>query len=179
MLVGGAFIYTGGCIGIIYVVDRNHLTLGYDLSMCVAYVIVADVTVSGIMVDGIDAEDYVLLTRQGPQCENPHGMEEFLDCCKGRHSTDEQDFRDAEMVILRITDGSISNHDIDIHGQKEVRQVKHFKGYAVYGDNKVVETIISAEHIKNLKKHTKVIWANQKPYILNGVHISRSKTSGE
>lgn len=104
------------------------------------------------------------------------GNEINTDKAKPLSDIDTQKFTKADMVVI----GTTKCKEFDVLQQKLVNQkqklyedykqadeVFEYPLWAIYG-NVVVESSIHKGNIKELKEHTKIVWANNKPYILNG-----------
>ena len=157
--------------------------------------IVAGMTVSGIMIDGIgiggsggfrtqepgtaiDGKGEVLLTHRTRCVNNHETIGVMCEQCDGSHTMTSQDFDDAEMVVIRKKPYATTCNGID--GQSNIHEklfVNHFKLFAIYG-SKIIESEISGDLVHELSKKTKIIWADRKPYILNGDHASHINYGG-
>ncbi len=136
--------------------------------------IVAGMTVSGIMVDGISEDGEVVIYGKN-ECKNGcDGVDVQCKECAGSSGMGQQDFLDADMIVVRAEKFASSPERLD---KTRFMHDHIFKAFAIYG-NKVVETEIRGARIRGISNQVKVVWANKKPYILNGDHASHINYGG-
>ena len=82
---------------------------------------------------------------------------------------DQQKFEDADLIVYGTSQAkeywTVANPDTKIDVDQST--LFYYPMWAVYG-NVVVESRIHRGNISELNKKTKTVWANKKPYILNG-----------
>jgi len=122
----------------------------------------ACLAISGIMVDGIDVDERVLLTRL-TKCMDSENIGHTCEKCEGSFREAEQNLNDADMVVI-LKSNTGTRH---IRENQEIFYDQIFEAYAIYG-NRMIKTHVMGHQISDSDKNTKVVWANQKPYILNG-----------
>lgn len=90
---------------------------------------------------------------------------------------EQQKFDKADMIVLGTTScdefhklqENLRQKRAKIHGDdyKPSQEYFDYPLWAIYG-NVMVEGSIHKGNIKELREHTKIVWAKRKPYILNG-----------
>ncbi len=128
--------------------------------------------ISGIMVDGISN-----LCGLFPEYDEGPDMPKLKETDKNTTMFDQQKYDKADMVVLGTAScdefhklrETINKKKFKIYGDdyKPSQEYFEFPLWAIYG-SVVVEGSIHKGNIKELREHTKVVWANKKPYILNG-----------
>lgn len=119
------------------------------------------------MIDGIGIDEETLLTRNSDCEEIEKNINHCCEKCDGSFSEDKQDFRDADMVVIRKK--PIATMEVDGAKTTKFRRANVFEAFCIYG-SRLVTTTISGTQINNLRltNSSKIIWAHKKPYVLNG-----------
>lgn len=92
-----------------------------------------------------------------------------IDGCSNDSYVDDQDFRDADMVVVMRKPLSVMGQVLQKceSGNRPDAIAKHtiYECYGIYG-NVLVTATVNKDNIKEINK--KYVWSYRKPYILNG-----------